>query len=78
MFLHPIKGTLNEDWGLGSVGVTCYGIYYGMFLNDETTTYYLMYLGNSEHEALARVYHMKSFLLLKKFFGGQQVTRTHL
>ena len=75
MFLHPIKSTLKEVWGLGSVGVTCCGTYYGKFLDDETTTYYLMYLGNSEHEALARLYHMKSFLLLKKSLGGKRSLR---
>ena len=61
-FVHPVKGPLKDAWGLGSVWVTCCHAYYGMYYDDETTTYQPIFLGDCEEQALSRVKHVKSFL----------------
>ena len=53
-FVHPIKGPLEDAWGLGSVWVTCCGAYYGMFFDGESD-YYPMFLGHSEEQAMLKV-----------------------
>ena len=61
-FVHPIKGPLEDAWGLGSVWVTCCGAYYGMYFERQTTGYYPMFLGHDEEQAMLKVMQVKSFL----------------
>ena len=61
-FVRPIKGPIKEAWGLGSVWITNYGAYHGMYHDFETERYTHMFLGNTQHQALSRMNHVKSFL----------------
>ena len=59
-----MKGPL----GLGSIWVTCCGVIYGMYYDDESTAYLPKYLGEHKQQALLRVNHVNivPVLQLKK------------
>ena len=59
----PLKGEIREAWGLGSIWKTCCGTIYGMYFDEESNKYVVMYLGKDEEAAVGRVNHVKSFTM---------------
>ena len=48
---------------MGSIWKTCCGTIYGMYFDEESNKYVVMYLGKDEEAAVGRVNHEKSFTM---------------
>lgn len=80
--VRPLKKVIKQQWGLGTVRVTCCGAIYANDFNQETGVYDSVFQGDSEEKALQRIprlrHFSKVFVYFKCAFGAIKQGEAHV